>query len=319
MDVEIDNGRVTNSNMFSHVTSLSQFDNTKKDNMILLLLFLVGSTSTRVGTINILAPSWADPTYYPSVCHDKLVQPQRTNRTLEWVKTNWDGVDAIAFQETEASTVLEIKKTLVRYDVFAVYHDDTYWASSITSDFHPNGVAIAVRRDLYNGCHFEDVPLTTGNHAAIATCNNIATGCMTRFVSVHLDSDRGGRRATEAATLSKLLTPVCANFILGDFNADTTSGVLRMRFSDHTDILRAVGVEERTHPFTSGYNNAVDNIDHLLVRGGRAMEGKVWSNGLESLYPNVPGQVGKQNEVSRICGNFVLTGTDHYPVSGMSL
>jgi hypothetical protein len=140
----------------------------------------------------------------------------------------------------------------------------------------------------------------------------------------------GGRRGGEASALADLLAadnahPRYVDFVLGDFNADTDSGVIKSRLTDagYVEVLKAVGAAGQTHPWTSSYyrNSEYGDIDHLMVHADASTptSGVIYSNNLYTLYPAINGQQGITNENTRICLNLLYTGTDHFPVAGTVL
>lgn len=281
----------------------------------------------RTVTYNVLAPSWASPSYYPPMCVADLAPDRRRAAVIQNLQL-FKEVDFFALQETQAGENELLAAGLgVGFNYYATYHDDTYWASWITQDppFVRNGVAIAVNKAKYDNCSFRDVALGTGNRAAIATCRNKALNRSVRFTSTHLDSDYGGRRGKEAKALGDWYGASAGNvidIIAGDFNSDTNSGVVQQRIINRgfTDVLRAVGIAENTHPYTVSYNanSNYGNIDHVVARGAGVVphSGWVYSNGLWALYPPLNGN-GEPNESLRICDNLYITGTDHFPVEGV--
>jgi len=290
------------------------------------VLVTAAPVTVKVLAFNVLAPSWADASLYPSTCSNLLPEPARTQRTASWITSNnLLGYDAFAFQETESLTNGALKAALGKsFSFFQVNHADSYWASyiTVTPPFASNGVAIAVNQNKYDHCVYVDKPISdSGNHAAIAICHHKVLNRWFRFASVHLDSDYGGRRGKEANGLGDYLAAenTHSNYvdvIAGDFNADTDSGVLNQRFTTNgfTDLGHALGSTAATHPWSSSYNRNSQwaILDHVIVKGtGTAAAAyNVFSSNLYTLYP------GSANENTRICLNLDYTGADHFPVSG---
>jgi endonuclease/exonuclease/phosphatase family metal-dependent hydrolase len=284
-----------------------------------------GDVRIKTVAFNVLAPCWASPTYYPSPCAAALDADTRRASVLRTLRALPD-VDAYALQETQIDENPLLAAGLGRdYTYFAAYHDDTYWSSWITPApaFARNGVALAINNKTFDNCTFTDLPLGTGNHAAVAVCRHKALRRLVRIASVHLDSDYGGRRGKEARALAAWFSggTNAIDLIAGDLNADTDTGVVQQRITaaGFTDVLRAVGVDENTHPWTSSYNgnSMFGNIDHVMARGKgvRATGGQVHTNDLWTIHP-VLGGSGEPNESQRICANLQLTGSDHFPVDG---
>jgi endonuclease/exonuclease/phosphatase family metal-dependent hydrolase len=300
------------------------------------------SASVRVASFNILAPLWADPSLYPAACNGAPLTDRnaRVTRSANYLKTTVtaDGaLDAIALQETQTDTNAIMSQALNGFSYFAAYHSDSYWASYYTPSIQStlplppavhHGTAIAVNNQKYDSCTFVDKQLDIdGNHAAIAICRHSALNAWVRFVSVHLDSDHGGNRGKEADGLKAYLDAEISHtyattVILGDMNADTDSGVLKSRFvnAGYRDLLRDVGLNGPTHPWSSSYNRNTQwgNIDHVLANGNVvASSGKIYELELYQQYPDANGATGVANENSRICLNLQHDGSDHFPVASV--
>jgi len=275
---------------------------------------------------NVLAPCWASPAYYPVQCTANLDATSRRSLVIQTLKAIPD-VDFYALQETQIDENPHLELGLGKgYTYFSVYHDDDYWKNWITSNppFVRNGVALAVNNRKYDSCEFSALPLGTGNRAAVAICRHRDLNRLVRIASVHFDSDYGGRRGKEAKALINWFTVPGGNYIdiiAGDFNADTDSGVIQERImaAGFKDVLREVGIDENTHPWTTSYNgNSMwGNIDHVTARGAgiSSVAGQVYNNNLWKLYPVLSGK-GEPNESNRICANPEIMGSDHFPVQG---
>jgi endonuclease/exonuclease/phosphatase family metal-dependent hydrolase len=245
----------------------------------------------------------------------------RINRGIAYVQQNMLHTDFLAYQETETTINAMLDAGLgSTYQTYHVFHDDTYWANWITEDpaFNRNGVSVAVNLNKYEMCTFTNCSLGTGNHAAVATCRNIAIQRWVRFVSVHFDSDTSSRRATESAAIVAWLNSDTSNeyidIIAGDYNADTDAGTMKNNIinAGFVDVLRAVGIAENTSPWTG----SGQNIDHLCVRGLRTtpVSGLVHSNNLWNLYPVQGGPTGQALTDQRITSHMNITGSDHFPI-----
>jgi len=284
-----------------------------------------GSANIRIEAFNVLAPTWAHPSYYPAACAPLLTPPlTRVGRGITYVQDHMLDTDFLAYQESETTINSVLDGGLgANYLKYHVFHDNDYWASWITVDppFNPNGVSVAVNSNKYDSCSFHDRELGTGNHAAVAVCRNIAINRWFRFASVHFDSDFSSRRSTESSTLVAWLNSDTSreyvDIIAGDYNADTVSGVMKNNIinAGFVDVLRAVGVAENTSPWTG----SGQNIDHLCVRGLRTtpVSGLVHSNDLWNLYPVQSGPTGAAITDQRITRHMEITGSDHFPVEAV--
>jgi endonuclease/exonuclease/phosphatase family metal-dependent hydrolase len=279
-----------------------------------------------IGNFNVLAPSWASPSYYPTkVNQDGLLTPgsTRVGRGISYLIGALGTVDFWSFQETETTINAGLASGYgSNYNFVHFFHDDNYWANWITTNppFARNGVSIGVNKLKYINCTYVDKALGTGNHAGIAICLNTQLSRWVRFCAVHFDSDNTTRRTAEAQALNAYLASETTHsnyidIIAGDLNADTISGPMDTHLIQNgfTDVLRALGAATGTTP---GSGN---NIDHILVRDAldnwTPTNGVVHSNNLFQLYPAVSGSKGVQNSDTRIYKNFQFTGSDHFPVS----
>lgn len=293
------------------------------------LMSIASAVNVTVYAMNILAPCWAAPSYYPATCANLLDTSSRRGAILYFANNNKNKADFLTFQETQESENEWLRGQLGnQWYYFAAYHDDTYWASWITENppFERNGVSIAVPKSKYDSCSFMDLPLGTGNHVAIAICRNILTNKMLRVASVHLDSDYGGRRKKESKSLRAWFGDepgVYKDIIAGDFNAATDSGVIQsdlINGARFVDVLTTTGNPQQTHPYTTSYNSngMWGPIDHVISRGLNVVpvESKIYDSGLWVTYPTGTGANSDPNEEPRICANLHLIGTDHFYISG---
>ena len=287
---------------------------------------LASAVEIKTVAFNVLAPCWASPDYYPEQCTASLDATSRRSLVIQTL-VNIPDVDFYALQETQIDENPHLELGLGRgYTYFSVYHDDDYWEKWITSNppFVRNGVAVAVNNRKYDSCEFSAVPLGTGNRAAVAICRHRELNQFVCIASVHFDSNYGGRRGKESKALAAWFTASGGNYvdiIAGDFNADTDSGVIQERImaAGFKDVLREVGIDENTHPWTTSYNgNSMwGNIDHVMTRGTgiRFVAGQVYNNNLWTLYPVLVGK-DEPNEPNLICANLEKTGSDHFPLHG---
>jgi endonuclease/exonuclease/phosphatase family metal-dependent hydrolase len=278
------------------------------------------SNKIRVLSFNILAPCWADPSYYPASTAPLLNRLTRRKTIIDLLKSYQNSVDVFALQEVAQSEFNCLKEALKMTHIgFQANHASSYWSNWITpaNPWEPNGNAIFVNKSLFTTISFEDFASSgSGNHSALftATIKN-SGGKMIRAASVHLDSDYPYNRKNElGAVLAKWL-PKSNNLdiILGDFNTETDATNIQtdIKKAGYNDLLELLGTARQTHPWDSKYYGA-DNwgiIDHITYRNGSAVSGAVVDFNLFQLYPN--------NEEARININFQQSGSDHFPLTGV--
>jgi endonuclease/exonuclease/phosphatase family metal-dependent hydrolase len=268
-------------------------------------------------TFNILAPSWASPTHYPESTLPLLDIDKRRPLILETIKQLVADCDVCALQETQEDEICHYNELLCSLGFQGVHanHNDSYWEKSITPDvpFVSNGVALYWRTNSIemNNIHIADLS-DNGNRCIILNAKkdnkNIRIACL------HLDSDHGGRRKKESRMLLDILKPdpKVRDIVIGDLNFDADNKSFKKTFGRHKfkDVLKAVGKEEKTHPYIDGYlgNSQYTIIDHVLVRNAKPINGKVnnfnvWND-------------GKTTE-ERVNLLFERSGTDHFPVNAV--
>lgn len=281
--------------------------------------------------MNVLAPCWTAPKYYPPSCWSSYNATRRLSLKIAFLTQNITGADAYALAETQLDENAAIAAALQKkgYKYFSAYHNDAYWSKWITDDppFKRNGVSIAVKTKTFDTCQFHDVPLSDdGNHAAIAVCRHKAFNQTVRIASVHFDSDTGGRRGKETEGLRNWLGPSSSaiDIVAGDFNQDTDTGVVQQSIMSQGffNVLRSANASDQTHPWGANYykNSMYGIIDHVIARGSgiRAVEGHVYNMGLWQRYPLLGG-TGQPNEDNRICACVEENGSDHFAIHGVLL
>ncbi|QKF94192.1 endonuclease/exonuclease/phosphatase [Fadolivirus algeromassiliense] len=269
-----------------------------------------------VCTYNVLAPCWASPKYYPDSSLPYLDKTKRRLSIINTLKSLALTHDFIALQETQIDEYPYFINALKPFGFagFNVTHRDDYWKQYITSDppFAPNGVALLWNTKRVNLLTVERHDLSDdGNRGIIGLF--LKDNKTFRVSCIHLDSDTGGRRAKEAKALIEKLpqTNGLVDVILGDFNFNTDSGPYNNIFDGvFNNLLKDIGKEEMTHPFTFAYNGN-DNygiIDHILYRdcvpnNGQVLTFNVWTDGTDME--------------ERINLLLMRNGSDHFVVTGM--
>jgi len=97
-------------------------------------------------TYNVLAPCWAQPSYYPTSSAQYLDKVTRRVSIINVLKDLAKTNDVIALQETQEDEIVFFKETLSKegFSGFNVNHKDDYWSKYIVADppFVSNGVAL---------------------------------------------------------------------------------------------------------------------------------------------------------------------------------
>lgn len=270
-------------------------------------------------TFNILAPCWADPSYYPASTAPYLDRLARRQAIIALLKQYQQTVDVFALQEVAQVEFNAIRDALKQTHVgLQANHAPSYWANWVTpqTPWEPNGNAILVRKDRFTSLAFEDfASSSSGNHSALFTGTIRNSGGRTvRIASVHLDSDYPYNRKAELGAVLAKWGPRAntVDVIAGDFNTETDATNIQtdLKSAGYYDLLDLLGTASQTHPWNTKYYGA-DNwgiIDHIVSRGSAPRDGSVMNFNLFALFPT--------NEETRIIRNLQLSGSDHFPVVG---
>jgi len=274
------------------------------------------------GSFNVLAPSWASPVFYPTNSHHLLFPSEpRIERVVQYIHEHLPRADVLAFQETEFTLNRQVSALLGdKFDYFPVYHDDTYWAKWITHDrpFVRNGVAIALRRSAFDHVTLIDLPLCTGNHAAVLICRHIALDQWFRIACVHFELDDENTRNAEVVALGQFFRPGAArhhyvDVIAGDFNSDVDNDTMQDHLigSGFIDVHRELGVALATHPEGIGD----DVVDHILVRGHNVQPARAltYSGDIMQRHPE---RIEAHKE-ARITRCLEFNGSDHFAIEAV--
>lgn len=270
-------------------------------------------------TFNILAPNFANPSYYLPGMDVLLSQESRRQGTTRFLHRIMDVCDIIAFQE--------VTNDPKSYDEFTylvdllgdefigafVSHDLHYWSEL---DYHVvNGNALFFRRALFSEPVWYDVSLMTGNHAIRADVTHLPTMRNFRILNIHLDSDKKDRRDYELmmALDSLPLDPNTTDLIMGDFNMETSDPSYSVvRRAGFRDCLYDLGINTPTF-----FSMVAEPIDHIIYRditGGALylIPGKSLDIGLWSKFP----KIGPFDMLAgpRLKEYLTLYGSDHTPV-----
>jgi endonuclease/exonuclease/phosphatase family metal-dependent hydrolase len=270
-------------------------------------------------TFNVLAPVWAAPDWYPPEMDMSLLDADyRRARITSFLAARAPDTDVVCLQEVQESELPAFLAALGSGFAGAMAHNDRdWWSNWVVPEipWAPNGTAIIVRRQAFSNLAFRDVPLSgDGNHAELVEGIHKQTGRPFRAASIHLDSDVEANRGREARALMAELPAAAGttDVVCGDFNEDAVTGTVGgvVKRAGFVDVLEAVGNREPTHPWSSSYNGATRwaIIDHLTVRGARPLSGDVLDFGGLAIA----------DELTRIESNLRTTGSDHYPVAGVT-
>jgi endonuclease/exonuclease/phosphatase family metal-dependent hydrolase len=322
-----------------------------------LVLALLGSvvvpaqqtTHLNIVTFNMLAPAFARPASYPrgtGPLLDTAVRGVVLRNTVASLAADafQDGrflqADVIALQEVQPATLaaLFLAGGLVdtEWFLFNVAHREDYWSSSYVTDpaeiaeapwtanYFGHGNALLIRRssfDMPPGFPFTATINTDSGNRAPVFVGSIG-GRPVRISSVQLDSDVAGRRRAELISHLEQLPAVAGtvDIVAGDFSTDTgtgnTQGVLRRE--GFVDVLAALGGEDSTLPYSTGYYSSRNRAiaDHVVVRGATPIEGRIHDFGLFQRFPKkAAGGQRDDNEDARVQAALSQIGADHFPVA----
>ena len=286
----------------------------------------------RVLTFNVLAPNFANPKYYPADCHDCLNREQRRSNIMRLLSSVKDSYDVIALQEVTDDTI--ISTTDIRFGEYQYYrsvltgfagmfiaHDSTHWSDYFGVDpefsYIRNGNALFFRHEMFAVQMWNDISLSTGDHALMGMVIHKPTMKQLRIINVHFDNESDSIRRTELHNLFSVI-PCNANIIdliMGDFNTNMTDISDLLDEFSFTDTLSEVGDTRSTYALFIGKDGPIDNIIH---RGEsiKTLSSEVLDHNLWTTYPILdrrdlldPLGTKRLNECIR------LFGSDHMPVA----
>jgi endonuclease/exonuclease/phosphatase family metal-dependent hydrolase len=272
-----------------------------------------------VVAFNVLAPVWAAPDWYPDQMDMSLLDTEfRRERIARFLASRASTTDVFCLQEVQDSELPHLLAAVrPSFQGFMARNDPDWWSNWLVPEipWAPNGTAVIVNRKSLSVASFRDLSISgDGNHAALFDGVHRATGRQVRVASIHLDSDFESNRLREARSLMQQLPrdTRSTDVVCGDVNEDAVTGAVSNVFepAGFVDVLAEVGNREPTHPWSSSYNTAPRwaIIDHIVVRNGRPLSGDVFDFGVWSIA----------DEVARIEANFRNTGSDHFPIGGVS-
>ncbi len=269
--------------------------------------------SLTVVSYNVLAPIWAAPRFYPDGMDVAVLDPMR-RRAARQSLLRTIAFDIACLQEVTESELAALLVDLgPSHAAFLARNGADYWSGWQTPElgWEPNGPAIVVRNDLAIDLVFRDVEVSTaGNHAAVLHLTHRASGLDLRIVSVHLDADEQRTRLDELRALLRGLPALAGtvDVVAGDLNEGTAGTALgdALAAAGFADALDTLGVSAPTHPvFRPGDDLAsLAVIDHVLTRGGRALDGRVVDSGVWA----------EASSATRIETHLRVAGSDHLPI-----
>lgn len=259
-------------------------------------------------TFNVLAPCYANPSWYYDSTKPLLKTMYRRSRILQFLDSVRES-DIIALQEVTddfEETVDGVKykregefkhyvELLGRtHYAHFVSHERRYWSSYFSSDptspyaWISNGNAIFVKKSAFTDVWFIDHPLgDAGNMSAFASAICRTNGRRVVCGSIHLDTDVGGNRNSEWNSVGELLLSLdrrVVDIVLGDFNTNTQAGTLQSDFESFTvsetdkfknalyklSVNTGLPIYRPTHPMTSTFNDSTtyEKIDHCVYHNG---------------------------------------------------
>jgi len=274
-------------------------------------------------TFNILAPHFADPTYYLPGMSSLLAEGYRRKGTTRFLLQIKDFCDIMAFQEVthdpisydEFSYLVNVLGT--EFSSMFVPHDINYW-----SEFGHNvvnGNALFFRKSIFSTPIWYDVPLLTGNHAIRGDVTHIGTKRKFRILNIHLDSERDERRNVE---LTRALNSLCCDastvdIVLGDFNMEPSDKAFDyIKRAGFEDILQKLRI--RTPTFFTMVNQPIDHIIYRdLTMGVDIIPSKSYALGCE-IWTEYP-KIGPFDLLAgpRLKAYLDEYGSDHSPIISM--
>jgi endonuclease/exonuclease/phosphatase family metal-dependent hydrolase len=249
-------------------------------------------------SFNVLAPVYANPTYYFPSTMPFVQREVRRAKIIEMLDLLRPTADVIALQEVSVDTldvingVTYLKEGEYKYFLAALQdeyygfhtsHDRTYWSKyydytdpNAYNAYIDTGVALFIRKSKFTNVDFQDVSLGTGNHMILAEAD-APEGKRVRVAAIHFDSDVGGNRNYEFSQALTHMVPDedVLNFMLGDFNASFEEATLKHDFDESIfadtmlaleETLNIGGINKRTRPSSETYYNAphFGPIDHVI-------------------------------------------------------
>lgn len=271
-------------------------------------------------SFNILAPHYAQATFYPPGIDRFLSLEYRRANTSSFLSRMKNVCDIMGFQEVTHDPSCYDEFTYLQellgdefYGMF-VPHDSHYWTEY--GPYVVNGNALFFRREVFTEPTWFDVSLETGNHAVLGETTHIPTQRRFRVLVIHLDSEDQNRREYELAVALNTLSrdSKMIDIILGDFNMDSSERAYgTIRQAGYRDSLYDLGIRLPTFSFLTS-----EPIDHIIYRDliGAMIpipgKTKVLDSGLWKEYPELG--IVDLFAAPRLKACLDLYGSDHLPI-----
>lgn len=269
-------------------------------------------TALRVASWNILAAPWAAPAFYPAAMDMRVLDRERRAGLVAEKLLALDA-DIVCLQETTPVDLLRILERIGdRYEHHQVGNGRDLWVGWSTPEvpWEANGTAVLWKHAEFSEDHRGSCPLSGDGNVATWVGLTHRYGTRVRVMSVHLDADDAPARRIQLPHAVAAFSPDAGmlDIVAGDCNEDTRDNDLATMVSERgfVDALGAVGAVEPTHPYARPSDGwaVLARLDHILVRGGRAVAGRVIDS--ETWAVETP--------EDRMQEHLRRTGADHLPI-----
>lgn len=294
----------------------------------------------RVLTLNVLAPNFADPKYYPIGSYGHLSTEKRRNIIIRYLISVKNSFDIISLQEVTDDTVipnffgnLDTGTTHTRFGEYRFFisalleftsmfipHDPSHWINYFGStpelSYIRNGNAIFFRRSLFTCPIWGDIPMSTGNHAIIGTVIHRPSLCKLRVINIHLDNESNTTRAHELTHVISTIPyhPDIVDIIMGDFNTDIRHLSDILCDTKFKDTLYQFGDECLTYALVADKDGPIDRI---IYRGSSVylISTEVIGSSLWKRFP----VINSRDPLASLRLNACIDayGSDHFPVQAI--
>lgn len=274
-------------------------------------------------SLNILAPNFALPKYYPPGMSNVLDHDYRRQATTRFLLNIKEMYDILAFQEvTHGQQAQSCGCTYDEYTHLKELLDDEFFSMFYSHDKHywndyggyvPNGNALFFRRSTFSEPEWSDIPLHTGNHAILGEVTHLPTMRKLRVLNIHLDSEYEANRRRELSNALRNIQPNTEyiDIITGDFNMESSDSCY--------DLIRQTGFrgfDHKTPTFSFMMDRPIDHIVYRDLCGCNIIpimsKCKVLDAGLWDKFPRL--DIIDIFAGARLKACIDLYGSDHIPV-----
>jgi endonuclease/exonuclease/phosphatase family metal-dependent hydrolase len=271
-------------------------------------------------SFNILAPHYAQASFYPPGIDRFLSLESRRANTSSFLLRMKDVCDIMGFQEVVHDPTycdeFAYLQDLLGDEFFGMFvpHDCHYWIEY--GPYKVNGNALFFRRAVFSEPTWFDISLETGNHAILGEATHLPTRRQIRVLVIHLDSEDQNRREYELAVALDTLqiNSKTIDFIIGDFNMEPSARAYdTIRQAGYHDSLHELGINTPTFSFLTS-----QPIDHIAYRDPTGAiipipgKTKVLDCGLWQEYPGLG--IIDLLAAPRLKACLDLYGSDHIPI-----